>query len=64
MDLAYAWVFSYGEADEAGIRSEVTEDLPRSIIRSQEASWYHHAWRGKKSCMIGKFMAKSSRLAT
>ena len=32
----------YGGVDEAGVLSEVTEDLLRSILRSQEATWCNH----------------------
>ena len=42
VDLAYGSSFSYGGVDEAGVLSEVTEDLLRSILRSQEAMWCHH----------------------
>ena len=42
VDLAYGSSFSYGGVDKAGVLSEVTEDLLRSILGIQEATWCHH----------------------
>ncbi|KAL5494098.1 hypothetical protein EMCRGX_G015371 [Ephydatia muelleri] len=36
VDLAYGSSFSYGGVDEAGVLSEVTEDLLRSILRIEK----------------------------